>query len=137
MPHRLYGHVDAAENYSVGRWCADARAALAQARGGGPAADPRRRHRALFQGADARACPRCRRRRPKSAPRCGRGCDAQGAAALHAELARRDPAMAARLRPGDRMRIAPRAGSAGGDRPLARRLASRRHAGDPRSGAAR
>src|SRR5215218_2515250 len=28
VPHRLYGHVDAAENYSVGRWCADARAAL-------------------------------------------------------------------------------------------------------------
>src|SRR6267154_1827580 len=30
-PHRLYGHVDAAENYSVGRWCGDARAALAEA----------------------------------------------------------------------------------------------------------
>ncbi len=28
-PHRLYGHVDAAENYSVGRWCEDAAAALA------------------------------------------------------------------------------------------------------------
>ena len=24
VPHRLYGHVDAAENYSVGRWLADA-----------------------------------------------------------------------------------------------------------------
>ena len=24
VPHRLYGHVDAAENYSVGRWCARA-----------------------------------------------------------------------------------------------------------------
>ena len=23
VPHRLYGHVDAAENYSVGRWLAD------------------------------------------------------------------------------------------------------------------
>ena len=33
-------------------------------------------------------------------------CDAEGAAALHAELARRDPAMAERLKPGDRMRIA-------------------------------
>jgi tRNA dimethylallyltransferase len=32
-------------------------------------------------------------------------CDAEGAAALHAELTRRDPAMAARLKPGDRMRI--------------------------------
>ena len=28
-PHLLYGHVDAAENYSVGRWCVDVRAALA------------------------------------------------------------------------------------------------------------
>src|SRR3954468_12963513 len=25
VPHRLYGHVDAAENYSVGRWLADVR----------------------------------------------------------------------------------------------------------------
>src|SRR5262252_8460364 len=31
LPHRLYGHVDAAENYSVGRWCVDAAAALAEA----------------------------------------------------------------------------------------------------------
>src|SRR5918994_3378665 len=29
VPHRLYGHVDAAENYSVGRWRTDAQAALA------------------------------------------------------------------------------------------------------------
>src|ERR1043166_5930372 len=30
VPHLLYGHVDAAENYSVGRWCVDASAALAE-----------------------------------------------------------------------------------------------------------
>src|SRR5450432_223860 len=30
-PHRLYGHVDAAENYSVGRWCVDVQATLAEA----------------------------------------------------------------------------------------------------------
>src|ERR1700741_4684900 len=29
VTHLLYGHVDAAENYSVGRWCVDAGAALA------------------------------------------------------------------------------------------------------------
>src|ERR1700684_3305434 len=23
VPHRLYGHVDAAENFSVGRWCTE------------------------------------------------------------------------------------------------------------------
>src|SRR6266496_1455872 len=28
MPHRLYGHVDAAENYSVGRWLDDVRPVL-------------------------------------------------------------------------------------------------------------
>src|SRR5262245_63271231 len=31
VPHLLYGHVDAAENYSVGRWCVDAGAALTEA----------------------------------------------------------------------------------------------------------
>ena len=30
VPHRLYGHVDAAENYSVGRWCRDVEEALAR-----------------------------------------------------------------------------------------------------------
>ena len=30
VPHRLYGHVDAAENYSVGRWCRDVGEALAE-----------------------------------------------------------------------------------------------------------
>src|SRR5579862_2855630 len=29
-PHRLYGHVDAAENYSVGRWCSEVAAPLAE-----------------------------------------------------------------------------------------------------------
>src|SRR5437588_10612798 len=35
VPHFLYGHVDAAENYSVGRWCVDAAAAIEEARRGG------------------------------------------------------------------------------------------------------
>ena len=30
VPHLLYGHVDAAENYSVGRWCVDAQMAIAE-----------------------------------------------------------------------------------------------------------
>ena len=30
VPHRLYGHVDAAENYSVGRWCRDVGEVLAE-----------------------------------------------------------------------------------------------------------
>src|SRR5438477_12205211 len=35
VPHLLYGHVDAAENYSVGRWCVDAGAALSAVERGG------------------------------------------------------------------------------------------------------
>src|SRR5207244_441343 len=31
-PHRLYGHVDGAVNYSVGRWCDDARSTIAKLR---------------------------------------------------------------------------------------------------------
>ncbi len=105
VPHRLYGHVDAAENYSVGRWCQDARAALEEAKSAGRVpilvGGTGLYFKALTQGlsavpptpADIRAAVRAR-------------CDAEGAAALHAELARRDPAMAARLKPGDRMRLA-------------------------------
>ena len=74
---------------------------------------------------------RCRRRRPRSAPRCGPDCDAEGPAALHTELARRDPAIGraaqARRPHADR----PGLGSAGGDRTIARGLAPRWHAGDP------
>src|SRR5262245_63607914 len=35
VPHRLYGHVDAAENYSVARYLADAAPALAEIEAGG------------------------------------------------------------------------------------------------------
>jgi tRNA dimethylallyltransferase len=101
VPHRLYGHVDAAENYSVGRWCQDARAALAEAERAGRlpilVGGTGLYFKALTQGLSAvppiRAAVRAR-------------CDAEGAVSLHSELSRRDPAMAAKLKPGDRMRIA-------------------------------
>jgi tRNA dimethylallyltransferase len=105
VPHCLYGHVDAAENYSVGRWCQDAGAVLEDTRRGGQlpilVGGTGLYFKALTQGLsavpptppDIRAAVRAR-------------CDAEGAAALHAELTRRDPAMAARLKPGDRMRLA-------------------------------
>jgi tRNA dimethylallyltransferase len=104
VPHRLYGHVDAAENYSVGRWCADAGAALDDIRREGRlpilVGGTGLYFKALTQGLsivpptppDIRAAVRAR-------------CDAEGSMALHAELARRDPATAAKLKPGDRMRI--------------------------------
>ncbi len=34
-PHRLYGHIDAATNHSVGQWCQDVGAALDEAKGAG------------------------------------------------------------------------------------------------------
>src|SRR6476619_219984 len=103
-PHRRYGHVDASDNYSVGRWCRDAGAAL------DAAARDRRcpilvggtglYFKALTQGLSAV---------PPTSPEIRAAVrahgDADGAVALHAELTRRDPAVAARLRPGDRMRI--------------------------------
>jgi tRNA dimethylallyltransferase len=103
-PHLLYGHLDAAENYSVGRFLGDAAGALAEARrqgrlpifvGGGGLY-----FKALTRGlaaippvaAHVRAAVRAR-------------LDQEGSPALHAELGRRDPATAARLRPADRIRV--------------------------------
>src|SRR5262249_57485475 len=48
VPHRLYGHVDAAENYSVGRWCVDAAAALPEAERAGRLPIPVRRTAPFF-----------------------------------------------------------------------------------------
>jgi tRNA dimethylallyltransferase len=105
VPHRLYGFVDTAENYSVGRWCADAKAALDEVWREGRlpilVGGTGLYFKALTQGLSAvpptpeeiRAAVRARS-------------DAEGPEALHAELTRRDPVMAERLKPGDRMRIA-------------------------------
>jgi tRNA dimethylallyltransferase len=104
VPHRLYGHVDAAENYSVGRWCVDAQAAIAEAQGAGRlpilVGGTGLYFKSLLQGlaavppipADIRAAIRGRLAR-------------EGAAPLHAELMQRDPATAQRLMPNDRSRI--------------------------------
>ncbi len=48
VPHRLYGHVDAAENYSVGRWCVDAAAAHRGRHARGAPADRGRWHGPLL-----------------------------------------------------------------------------------------
>jgi len=103
MPHRLYGRVDAAENYSVGRWLADVRPVLDEVRAarrvpilvGGTGLY----FKALTQGLssvppipeDTRAEVRTRM-------------EVEGPVALHAELSRRDPST--QLKPGDRTRIA-------------------------------
>ena len=103
-PHRLYGHVDAAENFSVGRWCEEAAAALAETQRtarpvilvGGTGLY----FSALTHGLAA-VPPIPAKIREEVRARLA----SDGAAALHAELKWRDPAAAARLMPGDRARI--------------------------------
>jgi tRNA dimethylallyltransferase len=104
VPHLLYGHVDAAENYSVGRWCVDAQVAIAQIRQTGRlpilVGGTGLYFKALTQGLAAvppippgiRASVRDR-------------LATEGIAPLYAELQRRDPPTAGRLMPGDRSRI--------------------------------
>ena len=105
VPHRLYGHVDAGVNFSAGAWVADAATALAEARAqrcqpifvGGSGLY----FKALTRGlsavppipAEVRESVRARLER-------------EGVEALHAALAQRDPAVAERLKPRDRARIA-------------------------------
>jgi tRNA dimethylallyltransferase len=105
VPHRLYGHVDAAENYSVGRWCRDVGAVLAEAAAQGRVAilvgGTGLYFKALTHGLSAV---------PPTPPEIRSAVRArlvrEGAAALHAELARRDPVTAQRLMVNDRSRIA-------------------------------
>jgi tRNA dimethylallyltransferase len=104
VPHFLYGHVDAAENYSVGRWCVDAQAAIADTRRSGRlpilVGGTGLYFKALTQGlAAVPPIPAGIR----TAIRAQLATD--GVAPLYAELTQRDPATAARLMPGDRSRI--------------------------------
>jgi len=105
VPHRLYGHVDAGVNFSAGAWVADAALVLAEVRAenrppifiGGSGLY----FKALTRGlsavppvpAEIRDAVRARLER-------------DGVETLHAELARRDPISAERLKPRDRTRVA-------------------------------
>jgi tRNA dimethylallyltransferase len=105
VPHRIYGHVDAAVNFSAGAWVADAGKILKEAQAenrlpifvGGSGLY----FKALTRGlsavpaipAEVRESVRARLER-------------DGVEALHAELGLRDPASAERLKPRDRARIA-------------------------------
>jgi tRNA dimethylallyltransferase len=102
--HHLYGHVDAAELYSVGRWLADALAAIAaiHARGTTPilVGGTGLYFKALTQGlAEIPAAD------PEMRAGLRERAEREGAPALHAELARRDPAAAARIELNDAPRI--------------------------------
>lgn len=103
-PHRLFGHVDAAVNYSVGKWLADAQAVLDEARAQGRlailAGGTGMYFKALTQGlSDIPAVPEEVRAQVRA--------QAQGLSPpqLHARLAACDPMTAARLRPSDPQRI--------------------------------
>jgi tRNA dimethylallyltransferase len=103
-PHLLYGRVDAAENYSVGRWCVDAQAAIAETRRAGRlpilVGGTGLYFKILTQG--LAAVPPI----PAAIRTSIRGrLAAEGIAPLYAELQQRDPATAARLMPADRSRI--------------------------------
>jgi len=103
-PHRLYGTVSAAQSCSVGSWLDDAAGALAEARGDGRlpilVGGTGLYFKALIEGlAPVPDIPNeVRSYWREQAAKLSRE-------ALHQELAARDPAMAARLRPADPQRI--------------------------------
>jgi len=104
IPHILYGHVDAAVNYSVGAWCRDAGNAIKEIAGQGRVpvlvGGTGLYFKALTTGlaavppipADIRDDVRDRLQR-------------EGAPALHAQLMQLDPATAQRVTANDRSRI--------------------------------
>jgi tRNA dimethylallyltransferase len=105
VPHRLYGHVDAAVNFSAGHWVADAASVLRELRAqdrlpifvGGSGLY----FKALLRGLSAV---------PPIPPAIREGVRARlerdGVEALHRTLAGRDPVSAERVKPRDRTRIA-------------------------------
>jgi len=104
VPHLLYGHVGAAEVYSVGRWQGDALAALAEARAmkrvpifvGGTGMY----FSALTEGlADIPEIPADIRDAARAL------LDGIGVEQLHARLMERDPLTASKLRPSDPQRV--------------------------------
>ena len=104
-PHRLYGHVDAALNFSAGSWVADAAKVLEEVRA--------KSRLAIFVGGSGlyfKALTRGLSAVPPIPVAIREDVRARlerdGVEALHAELDQRDPASAERLKPRDRTRIA-------------------------------
>lgn len=104
VEHRLYGHVPASAAYSTGDWLREAAQVTAELRKGGRlpvfVGGTGLYFRALTGGlSEMPAIPADIRERLRAR------LAEEGAEALHAELAARDPATAGRLRPGDGQRI--------------------------------
>jgi tRNA dimethylallyltransferase len=104
-PHRLYGTIDAAVNFSAGAWVADAAKALAEVRAQNRlpifAGGSGLYFKALTRGLSA-VPPIPLKVREDVRARLAR----DGVEALHTQLTLRDPASAERLKPRDRTRIA-------------------------------
>ena len=103
-PHRLFGEVDGAENFSVGRWLERAREILAEAQNrAGPlifVGGTGLYFRALTEGlSDIPRVPEAVRAAVRAEA------EGQSTPALHARLAASDPLTAARLRSSDRQRV--------------------------------
>jgi tRNA dimethylallyltransferase len=103
-PHRLYGTIPGHQRCSAGRWRALALAEIAAARAAGKlplvVGGTGLYLRALIEGlAEVPEVPAAVREAAEARHR------ELGGPGLHAELAARDPAMAARLRPSDRQRL--------------------------------
>lgn len=104
VPHRLYGYVDAAENYSVGRWLSDAQRSLAEVRSAGRIpiliGGTGLYFKALTTG--LAAIPPIN---PETRSRLRKRLESEGVEALHADLQKRDPESAKRVMVRDRSRI--------------------------------
>ncbi len=104
VPHRLYGTVAADEAYSVGHWLEAATQAIGEAAAAGRVpiltGGTGLYFKALLEGlAPVPDIP------PETRSAWRERADRLGAEGLHRELAARDPAMAARLRPSDPQRL--------------------------------
>jgi len=104
VPHRLYGVLDAADPASVGRWLELASAAIGESAAAGRlpivVGGTGLYLKALLHG--LAPVPEV----PAAVRRAAQETFARlGGPGFHAELARRDPVMAARLRPSDRQRL--------------------------------
>ena len=103
-PHRLYGNIDGAENYSVGRYLVDAAHVLAETRQAGRlpilVGGTGLYFKALIDGlSEIPPVPNAVRDRIRAAS------EGRATPELHAALSRRDPETAQNLRPNDRLRI--------------------------------
>ena len=137
VPHALYGVLPLSETLSAARWRGAGSTRDRALPGSGPHAHPVRRLGPLFADADAGHLRPFPIRRPACATQANAEWVSLGADAFRARLAEKDPAIVARLKPGDRQRHVRAWEVVGRHRPAAQRTgrqarASRRAGASPR-----